>query len=150
MLRLRPSRGKLKKRFHLALLASISKSVQRTLEIPLSRFSVLEIPNNHIFFARHAPSPSVRLHLPQKLHPNISWASLVSRRPGIRFLNLCYRDKRMSELSRIGVAIEADLLTKFDEFIQDQGYANRSEAFRDLIRDKLAGAAVQAPDAAVV
>jgi CopG family transcriptional regulator, nickel-responsive regulator len=56
----------------------------------------------------------------------------------------------MSELNRIGVAIEADLLSKFDEFIQDQGYANRSEAFRDLIRDKLAGAAVQAPDAAVV
>ena len=56
----------------------------------------------------------------------------------------------MSELSRIGVAIPTELLEKFDRFIEDQGYANRSEAFRDLIRDKLVGVAVETPDAAVV
>jgi CopG family nickel-responsive transcriptional regulator len=56
----------------------------------------------------------------------------------------------MSELSRIGVAIDSDLLARFDRFIERQGYANRSEAFRDLIRDKLVGAAVEAPDAQVV
>ncbi len=56
----------------------------------------------------------------------------------------------MSELSRIGVAIDAELLTKFDRFIEGQGYANRSEAFRDLIRDKLVGVAVEAPKASVV
>ncbi len=56
----------------------------------------------------------------------------------------------MSELSRIGVAIDADLLNRFDKFIEQQGYTNRSEAFRDLIRDKLVGVAVEAPDAAVV
>lgn len=44
---------------------------------------------------------------------------------------------RMSELSRIGVAIDADLLHKFDRLIEQRGYANRSEAFRDLIRDEL-------------
>ena len=56
----------------------------------------------------------------------------------------------MSELSRIGVAIESDLLARFDRFIEKQGYSNRSEAFRDLVRDKLVGAAVEAPDAPVV
>ena len=56
----------------------------------------------------------------------------------------------MSELSRIGVAIESDLLARFDRVIEKQGYSNRSEAFRDLVRDKLVGAAVEAPDAPVV
>lgn len=56
----------------------------------------------------------------------------------------------MSELSRIGVAIESDLLARFDRFIEKQGYSNRSEAFRDLVRDKLVGAAVETPDAPVV
>ena len=43
----------------------------------------------------------------------------------------------MSELSRIGVAIDSDLLEKFDALINARGYTNRSEAFRDLIRDEL-------------
>ncbi len=43
----------------------------------------------------------------------------------------------MSELSRIGVAIDSDLLEKFDRLIEQRGYTNRSEAFRDLIRDAL-------------
>ena len=43
----------------------------------------------------------------------------------------------MSELSRIGVAIDSDLLKKFDNLIAARGYTNRSEAFRDLIRDEL-------------
>ena len=56
----------------------------------------------------------------------------------------------MKELCRIGVAIEADLLSRFDRFITKQGYTNRSEAFRDLIRDRLVSAAVETPDAPVV
>lgn len=56
----------------------------------------------------------------------------------------------MSDLSRIGVAIDADLLERFDRFIEKQGYTNRSEAFRDLIRDRLVNAAVEATDATVV
>jgi CopG family nickel-responsive transcriptional regulator len=56
----------------------------------------------------------------------------------------------MSELSRIGVAIDSDLLKKFDRFITKQGYSNRSEAFRDLIRDRLVSAVVESPEAPVV
>jgi CopG family transcriptional regulator, nickel-responsive regulator len=43
----------------------------------------------------------------------------------------------MSTLSRIGVAIDSALLKKFDALIGRRGYTNRSEAFRDLIRDAL-------------
>jgi CopG family transcriptional regulator, nickel-responsive regulator len=56
----------------------------------------------------------------------------------------------MAELSRIGVSIDADLLRRFDSFIKEKGYENRSEAFRDLIRDRLVGSAVVAPNQAVV
>src|SRR5438270_1131889 len=56
----------------------------------------------------------------------------------------------MSFLSRIGVALDSDLLARFDEFISKQGYTNRSEAFRDLIRDRLVSAATEDPEAAVV
>jgi CopG family nickel-responsive transcriptional regulator len=43
----------------------------------------------------------------------------------------------MGVLSRIGVALDSDLLDSFDQFISHLGYTNRSEAFRDLIRDRL-------------
>ena len=56
----------------------------------------------------------------------------------------------MSELSRIGVAIDSDLLRRFDRFIGRRGYENRSEAFRDLIRDRLVSAAVEDPDSDAV
>jgi len=56
----------------------------------------------------------------------------------------------MSELSRIGVAIDADLLEKFDQLIARRGYTNRSEAFRDLIRDALVEKAWETPESRVV
>ncbi len=56
----------------------------------------------------------------------------------------------MSDLARIGVAIDSSLLQKFDELIEERGYANRSEAFRDLIRDELIQKSWQSPDADVV
>ena len=56
----------------------------------------------------------------------------------------------MGELSRIGVAIDSDLLRKFDELISSRGYSNRSEAFRDLIRDELVERAWEHPDNDVV
>jgi CopG family transcriptional regulator, nickel-responsive regulator len=56
----------------------------------------------------------------------------------------------MGYLSRIGVAIDSELLRRFDRFIADKGYENRSEAFRDLIRDRLVGSVVVAPNAFVV
>ncbi len=56
----------------------------------------------------------------------------------------------MGELSRIGVAIDSDLLDKFDKLIAGRGYANRSEAFRDLIRSELIEQSWQAKDTLVV
>ena len=56
----------------------------------------------------------------------------------------------MSELSRIGVAIDSDLLKKFDDLIGNRGYTNRSEAFRDLIRDELVEKTWESPEANVV
>jgi len=43
----------------------------------------------------------------------------------------------MSLVSRFGVSIEENLLTKFDRLISRKGYQNRSEALRDLIRESL-------------
>ena len=43
----------------------------------------------------------------------------------------------MGELSRFGVSAEEELLQNFDRLINLQGYANRSEALRDLMRDAL-------------
>ncbi len=41
------------------------------------------------------------------------------------------------ELVRFGVSIGEGLLEKFDHLITDQGYTNRSEAIRDLIRNRI-------------
>jgi CopG family nickel-responsive transcriptional regulator len=43
----------------------------------------------------------------------------------------------MSELVRFGVSMEEDLLQQFDKQIEKKGYASRSEAIRDLIRDHM-------------
>ena len=43
----------------------------------------------------------------------------------------------MSELARFGVSIDSQLINKFDELIVGKGYATRSEAIRDMIRDML-------------
>jgi CopG family nickel-responsive transcriptional regulator len=56
----------------------------------------------------------------------------------------------MSSLSRIGVAIDSDLLGQFDALLEQRGYTNRSEAFRDLIRDELVEKAWESPDSQVV
>ena len=56
----------------------------------------------------------------------------------------------MAQLSRIGVSLDSDLLDRFDKFIAEKGYDNRSEAFRDLIRDRLVGTAIVASRAPVV
>lgn len=43
----------------------------------------------------------------------------------------------MSDVIRFGVAMPKALLGKFDSFISKKNYPNRSEAFRDLIRQVL-------------
>jgi len=40
-------------------------------------------------------------------------------------------------VERIGISLEKALLERFDRLIRSKGYANRSEAVRDLIREKL-------------
>ena len=56
----------------------------------------------------------------------------------------------MSGLSRIGVAIDTGLLEQFDRLISERGYTNRSEAFRDLIRDDLVRTDAESPDSQVI
>lgn len=43
----------------------------------------------------------------------------------------------MPGLVRFGVSLDSELLDKFDRFIKEKNYSNRSEAFRDLIRQEL-------------
>jgi CopG family nickel-responsive transcriptional regulator len=43
----------------------------------------------------------------------------------------------LSNLFRFGVSLEKTLIDKFDRFIREKNYTNRSEAFRDLIRQEL-------------
>jgi CopG family nickel-responsive transcriptional regulator len=56
----------------------------------------------------------------------------------------------MSDLQRIGVAIDGELLEKFDDLISRRGYTNRSEAFRDLIRSDLVDDVAQRPASSIV
>jgi CopG family nickel-responsive transcriptional regulator len=56
----------------------------------------------------------------------------------------------MGVLSRIGIALDSELLKRFDRSIGQRGYTNRSEAFRDLIRDRLVTEQTAAPNATVV
>ncbi len=53
----------------------------------------------------------------------------------------------MSQLERIGVSLEKDLLSAFDKLIKRQGYQNRSQAFCDLIRQQLSREKIKNPKA---
>lgn len=43
----------------------------------------------------------------------------------------------MGKIERFSVSLEGELLGAFDKYIDQMGYASRSEAVRDLIREKL-------------
>jgi len=43
----------------------------------------------------------------------------------------------MSGVFRFGISLPKDLLDKFDKLITQKSYSNRSEAFRDMIRQEL-------------
>jgi CopG family nickel-responsive transcriptional regulator len=43
----------------------------------------------------------------------------------------------VSDIIRFGVSIDSQLIKKFDALINRKGYATRSEAIRDMIRDTL-------------
>lgn len=56
----------------------------------------------------------------------------------------------MRQLERIGVSLEQNLLSAFDKLIGKQGYKNRSEAIRDLIRQQLSSQRLSNPKAEAV
>jgi len=43
----------------------------------------------------------------------------------------------MAKVIRFGVSLGTELLEKFDSLIKKRGYKSRSEAVRDLIRERL-------------
>jgi len=51
----------------------------------------------------------------------------------------------MDKVQRVGISLESELLEKFDGLIAGQGYTSRSEAIRDLIRDRLTQAMLSQP-----
>jgi CopG family nickel-responsive transcriptional regulator len=55
----------------------------------------------------------------------------------IRSYSVISREVPMSGVARFGVSIDSKLIRKFDALIERKGYRARSEALRDLIRDRL-------------
>ena len=43
----------------------------------------------------------------------------------------------MSGVTRFGISMDSTLLERFDQYLSGRGYSNRSEAIRDLVRDRL-------------
>lgn len=56
----------------------------------------------------------------------------------------------MTDIERVGVSLDKKLLSRFDELIAEQGYRNRSEAIRDLIRERLSTERLAQPNTEVV
>jgi CopG family nickel-responsive transcriptional regulator len=55
----------------------------------------------------------------------------------------------MNTLIRFGVSMEKKLLERFDRMIKTMGYTTRSEAIRDIVRDRLVEQAVQGGNAEI-
>ena len=53
----------------------------------------------------------------------------------------------MNEIVRFGVSMDKKLLSRFDAYTVRHGYTNRSEAVRDLIRDRIVKEEWEAGDA---
>ncbi len=51
----------------------------------------------------------------------------------------------MQKLIRFGISMENDLLHEFDHLIARKGYNNRSEAIRDIVREKLIEESIEIP-----
>jgi len=56
----------------------------------------------------------------------------------------------MKKVERIGVSLDKELLSKFDELLSKQGYQSRSEAIRDLIRQQIGSKRLANPKAKAV
>ena len=44
---------------------------------------------------------------------------------------------KSTPMERLTISLDAELAKQFDEYLKAQGYSNRSEGMRDLIREKL-------------
>jgi len=64
--------------------------------------------------------------------------------------SIVFAGVRVGVLTRIGIALDSDLPQRFDRSIRKRGYTNRTEAFRDLIRNQLAVERTAAPESTVV
>jgi len=47
------------------------------------------------------------------------------------------QEAKMERVDRIGVSLDKELLSEFDKFIDGRGYQSRSEAIRDLVRQRI-------------
>ena len=56
----------------------------------------------------------------------------------------------MDKVERIGVSLDKSLLAEFDSLIARQGYESRSEAIRDLVRQRLSSESLSDPKAEAV
>jgi len=56
----------------------------------------------------------------------------------------------MNNIERIGVSLGKELLSVFDRLISEDGYTTRSEAIRDLIRERLSRKQLSNPSAHAV
>jgi len=56
----------------------------------------------------------------------------------------------MVHMTRTAVSLEPALLAAFDSYLAQQGYSNRSEAVRDLIREELSDRELLHPEAQAV
>jgi len=56
----------------------------------------------------------------------------------------------MSQVERVGVSLETELLSTFDALIAKRGYPSRSEAIRDLIRQQISTEQLSNPKAKAV
>lgn len=54
------------------------------------------------------------------------------------------------KITRFGVSIELELLKEFDKKIKKEGYTNRSEAIRDIIRKNLIVEKIKDPNLSVI
>src|SRR4030042_3229490 len=63
---------------------------------------------------------------------------------------LCCQETKMSQIDRIGVSLEKELLDAFDGLIAKKGYPSRSEAIRDLVRQQISVERLSNPKAKAV
>lgn len=63
---------------------------------------------------------------------------------------VAFRRTKMKGVERIGVSLERKLLSAFDKLIARQGYQSRSEAIRDLVRERIGQERLANPEAEAV